>query len=73
MGWIECCGCSVIEPDSGEIFGFFKAYTAREILDHLDVHADRGDLVPERCYLRIREEYSDIDAPIEEYKSEKNK
>jgi hypothetical protein len=67
MGWIECCACELIEPDSGEIFGFFKAYTAREILDHLDVHVSKGNMVPERCYSRIREEYPDIDAVIEEY------
>jgi hypothetical protein len=65
MGWIECCGCSITEADLHEDFGFFKAYTAREILEHLDAHANKGDIVPERCYSRIREEYPDLDMPIE--------
>jgi hypothetical protein len=71
-GWIECCGCSMTEPEDYEDVGFFKAYTAREILDHLDIHVSQGDLVPERCYLRIREEYPDIDEPIEEFKETKD-
>jgi hypothetical protein len=69
MGWIECCGCSITEAEDYEDLGFFKAQTAREIIDHLDIHAAKGDMVPERCYSRIREEYPDMDAAIEEYKA----
>jgi hypothetical protein len=71
MGWIECCGCSITEAEDHEDLGFFKAHTAREILEHLDAHVSIGDIVPDRCYSRIREEYPDIDSAIEAYKAEK--
>jgi hypothetical protein len=72
LGWIECCGCNLTEAEPYEDVGFFKAHTAREILEHLDIHVDNGDMVPERCYSRIREEYPQIDTAIEEYKANKN-
>jgi transcriptional regulator of met regulon len=67
-GFIECCGCSLVNPEDGETFGFFHAYTARAVLEHLDFHRDRGDLVPDRTYERIKEEYQNLDSKIEEYK-----
>jgi hypothetical protein len=71
MGWIECCACNITPVEQGENVGFFRAYTAREILDHLGMHSMIGESIPERCFARIREEYPDLDAPIEEYKQEK--
>jgi hypothetical protein len=68
MGFIECCGCSLTEPEGSEDFGFFKANTAREILAHMDEHRAVGDLVPDRAYERIKEEYPNLDSAIEEFK-----
>lgn len=67
-GWIECCGCSITEPDvEYEVLGFFRAYTARHMLEHLDLHIQRGDHVPDRCIERIRSDYPDLDYEIEVY------
>lgn len=67
MGFIECCGCWITEPDEWEQVGFFKANTAREILDHIDHHIEQGHKVPERCIQRIKEEHPDLDAQIPPY------
>ena len=67
IGFIECCGCSLVEAEDGEDFGFAKLQTAREALEHLDKHRAAGDEVPTRAYERIRSEYEDLDAQIEPY------
>lgn len=65
-GYIECCGCSLIDPDKGEIFAFAQLKTPREALDHLDAHELRGDDIG-GARSRIEKEYKDLDAPIEPY------
>lgn len=65
QGFIECCGCHLTKPETPDPWGFFYANTAREILEHLDQHRESGDLVPERAYVRIKEEYPDLDSQIE--------
>lgn len=67
QGFIECCGCGLTPPDSNEMFGFFEAHTAREILGHLEDHRKAGDLVPDKTFERIKEEYPDLDEQIERY------
>lgn len=71
QGFIECCGCHLIEPETHQKFGFFKANTAREILEHLDEHREVGDLVPERAYVRIKEEYPNLDEQVEKYETKR--
>lgn len=66
-GFIECCGCSITEPEEYEDFGFARLATAREALAHLDKHVELGHNVPEKAFIRIREEHEDLDAPIEPY------
>lgn len=66
-GFIECCGCSITEPDGHEDFGFFHAQTAREILTHIDKHIAQGDHVPDDCISRIKKEHPDLDAQIPPY------
>ena len=65
-GFIECCGCSLIEPEHGKIFGFAHLKTPREALAHLDLHEDRDDDIG-GARRRIEKEYEDLDAPIEPY------
>ena len=65
-GFIECCGCNLIDPENGEIFGFAHLKTPREALAHLDVHEERGDDIG-GARRRIEKEYEDLDAPIEPY------
>ncbi len=67
-GFIECCGCVLIEPEGElDIFGFFHASTAREMLDHIDKHKAHNHHVPDDCIERIKEEHPDLDAPIPPY------
>lgn len=67
-GFIECCGCSLTKPeDPHEIFGFYHANTAREMLSHIDEHLAAGDTVPTDCIERIKQEHSDLDAQIQPY------
>lgn len=66
-GFIECCGCSLTDREDGEIFGFFRANTAREMLAHMDEHRAAGDYIPERAYDGIRADNPDLDKQIEPY------
>ena len=67
-GFIECCGCRFSPISEGEEYEVFPRFsTAREALTHLDWHVREGDMVPERAFLRIKEEHPDLDAPIEPY------
>jgi hypothetical protein len=66
-GFIQCCGCSIIEPDDYEIVGFANLNTAREALAHLDAHVALGHKVPQKAFERIREEHENLDAQIEKY------
>lgn len=67
-GFIECCGCSLVKPeDDYEIFGFYHANTAREMLTHIDQHLAKSDTVPTDCIDRIKEEHPDLDAQIPPY------
>lgn len=66
-GYIQCCGCILTKPEEYEWVGFANLATAREALTHLDLHVAHGDLVPQRAFDRIREEYPNLDALIEPY------
>lgn len=67
-GFIECCGCLLVEPENEqEIFGFYHANTAREILSHIDEHLSKGHVVPDYCIDRIKKEHPDLDAQIPPY------
>ena len=66
-GFIECCGCTLNEPADGEVFGFFYANTAREMLAHMDEHRAAGDYIPEQAYDGIREDNPDLDKQIEKW------
>lgn len=66
-GFIECCGCSLTDPEDGEIFEFFHANTAREMLTHMDEHRAAGDYIPERAYDGIRADNPDLDKQIEKW------
>lgn len=66
-GFIQCCGCSITEPEDYEDVGFANLKTAREALEHLDKHVALGHTIPDRAFKRIREEHEDLDAPIEPY------
>ena len=65
-GFIECCGCSLIDPENGDIFGFARLKTPREALAHLDLHEEAGDDIG-GARRRIEKEYENLDAPIEPY------
>ena len=65
-GFIECCGCSLVNPSDGEIFGFAELSTPREALAHLDLHEAAGDDIG-RARRRIEKEYSDLDIRIKPY------
>lgn len=66
-GFIQCCGCSITEPEDHEWFGFANLNTAREALAHLDEHVALGHKVPQRAFERIREKHENLDAQIEKY------
>lgn len=66
-GFIQCCGCTLTNPEDGEHFGFANLKTAREALTHLDEHVKAGDHVTPRTFERIREEHPDLDAEIPPY------
>jgi hypothetical protein len=66
-GFIQCCGCRLVDLDEGEIFGFANLKTAREALQHLDRHVLEGDKVPTDTFRRIREDNPDLDAEIPPY------
>lgn len=65
-GFIECCGCSLVEPEDGELSGFANLKTPREALSHLDEHEAAGDDIG-GARRRIEKEYDNLDAPIEPY------
>lgn len=65
-GFIECCGCSLVDPEDDEIFGFVKLATPREALAHLDAHESAGDDIG-GARRRIEREYENLDAPIEPF------
>lgn len=65
-GFIQCCGCSLVDPEDGEIFGFAELKTPREALAHLDLHEEADDDIG-GARRRIEKEYEDLDAPIEPY------
>lgn len=65
-GFIECCGCSLTEPEDHEVFGFAHLKTPREALTHLDEHEAAGDDIGS-ARKRIEKEYENLDAPIEPY------
>lgn len=66
-GFIQCCGCSITEPEDYEQVGFANLDTAREALAHLDEHVALGHKVPQAAFERIREEHKNLDAQIETY------
>jgi hypothetical protein len=66
-GFIQCCGCSITEPEDYEWVGYANLNTAREALAHLDEHVALGYKVPQRTFERIREAHGDLDAQIEKY------
>lgn len=68
-GFIQCCGCSLAKDEDGGVFnfGFTNLNTAREALQHLDVHVSEGDKVPTDTFRRIREDNPDLDAEIPPY------
>jgi hypothetical protein len=65
-GFIQCCGCSLTDPEDDEIFGFANLKTPREALAHLDLHEAADDDIG-GARRRIEKEYEDLDAPIEPY------
>jgi hypothetical protein len=65
-GFIECCGCWLVDSKDDQIFGFAHLKTPREALAHLDLHEGRGDDIG-GARRRIEKEYEDLDAPIEPY------
>lgn len=65
-GFIECCGCNLVKPDEGEIFGFAELATPRDALVHLDLHEAAGDDIGE-ARRRIEKEYPDLDVKIKPY------
>lgn len=70
MGFIECCGCWITDPENGEDVGFAKLETPRRAIRHLMEHVSRGYKVPERTFDRIYEEYKDnMDEPVEPFVS----
>lgn len=64
-GWIECCGCSLEDPEAGEDFGFFRAKTAGEMLAHIEKHREAGDSIPQYTDERIKVDHPDLDKEIE--------
>lgn len=66
-GFIQCCGCSITEPEGIETFGFANLKTAREALKHLGTHVALGHKVPQKAFDRIHDDHPDLDAEIEEY------
>lgn len=66
-GYIQCCGCRLVELDEKEIFGFANLNTAREALQHLNDHVLEGDKVNAETFRLIREEHPDLDAQIPPY------
>ena len=66
-GFIECCGCFITEPEDGELVGFYRANTAREMLAHIDEHIAAGDYIPQSAIERIKADNPDLDRQIEKY------
>ena len=64
---IECCSCSLRKVDEpytdmfghefSYFFASFFAYTPQDMIDHLNEHAEQGDIVPDETFERIREDY----------------
>lgn len=68
MGFIECCGCWITEPEYGELIGFARLETPRRAIMHLMEHVSRGYMVPERAFDRIYEEYAEcMDEPVKPF------
>lgn len=62
-GFIECCGCWLVDWGTE---GFPQLKTPREALAHLDLHEEAGyDIGGARR--RIEKEYTDLDIQIEPY------
>lgn len=66
-GFIQCCGCNLVNPSDGEIFGFAELAAPRDALAHLDLHEAAGDDIG-AARARIEKEYPDLDIKIEPYK-----
>lgn len=68
-GFIECCGCWLIDWDTE---GFPQLKTPREALSHLDIHEAAGHDIG-KARVRIQEEYPDLDIEIRPYKEDPEK
>lgn len=66
-GFIQCCGCNLTEPTTGEYVGFADLATPRLALQHLEAHIEAGDKVPQVAIDRIKEEFPDLDVEIPPY------
>lgn len=60
-GYLECCGCSLL-PE----FDSFRTQETDAMLRHLDEHREAGQMVPDRCVLRLIEERDENDAWMRE-------
>lgn len=65
-GFIQCCGCSLVNPEDEEMFGSAELKTPREALVHLDLHEEADDDIG-GAKRRIEKGYENLDAPIEPY------
>jgi hypothetical protein len=65
-GFIECCGCSLVDSEGDELFGFTHLKTPREALAHLDSHEEAGDDIG-GARKRIEKEYENLDELIQPF------
>lgn len=61
-GFLDCCGCSLHKNA--------KFYSVEELLQHLEVHKQGGDKVPEYCIERLKEDKNFIERSISEWDGE---
>jgi hypothetical protein len=81
---LECCGCSLaprkkLEQPYIDILGNSQDYkyehivfeTAQGMLDHIKVHRDAGDYIPQNVDIDIKKDFPDLNASLVETEEER--
>lgn len=53
-GGIICCGCS-FSRDASPVF-----FSRSEAITHLELHIEKGDIVPDRAIERLKKEIAEV-------------
>ena len=79
-GYLNCCMCNLqerewIDDETALFKGYLKSigdivqtqfYTTEDMLNHLQIHIDKGDNIPTRCLEGLKQDQEENDTWIKE-------